>query len=82
MSIPREKLEEIGHDARGTCKTVASLVGAYELDVDDDELEDALLDVSTELCRGCGWWFECCELLDPDDESEPGYCDQCREDKS
>lgn len=77
--LSRERLEGIAHDLEGTCETLGAYIERHDLDMADDELEDQLLDVSLELCLGCGWWHRSSDLIGEDD-SNPGYCDQCRED--
>ncbi len=61
---------------RGTCDSIESALNFLEIDADSTDAVDALLDVSTEQCKGCGWWHECCEL-DNERDGELGYCDQC-----
>lgn len=47
-------------------------------DVEQDELDDVLLDLSIEVCPGCSWYDDCHALL-PVGESEPdGQCSNCR----
>lgn len=75
--MEREALMDIGHDLRGTCETLASYVARKELDIDPEDLEDELLNVSTETCPVCEWWMESCDLVDED--GEPCPCEQCRE---
>lgn len=72
----REQLSDIGHDLRGTCETLDSYIERNDLDITAFDLEDALLDVSTEICPVCEWWMESCELIDED--GEPCPCEQCR----
>lgn len=77
-NIDDEKLRAVQEDAEGTCKSLAVLIEHHELDMDEDELEDALLDGSLpiELCAGCGWWFEVCSL-EHDEAAGGGLCDSC-----
>ena len=74
--MEREELVELGYALRGTCETLGAFIERKELDIAPDELEDLLLDVSTECCSGCGWWMESSDLVDEDDE--PCQCAQCR----
>ncbi len=76
--MDREKLDDLGYILRGTCKSIEEGLQCAGIEDDGEDWEDKLLDVSTERCQGCEWWFESSELIDPDSE-EDGFCDQCRE---
>lgn len=46
--------------------------------VEQDELDDVLLDMNVEMCNGCGWYVDSCDLI-PEDKDEPdGACPNCR----
>lgn len=46
-------------------------------DIDEGDVEEALLDVNLELCEDCGWWTDCGELAYNLDEAGSAVCDQC-----
>ncbi len=75
-------IELIGVRLLGTCLLVdnvlATIIDNPE-DYDVEQIENDLLDYNIERCKGCGWWFECCELESEDDE-ECGKCEDCRND--
>jgi len=75
----KELAAKIAGQIQGTCKSLVYYLDEHP-EIDMDDLEDALLDEGIEKCKGCGWWFEVCELCPLGDDDEPGYCDQCRED--
>lgn len=77
--ITLEKLSDLGYHLRGTCKSVGEALECLEITDNGENWEDELLTVNTEQCLGCAWWFESCELLDPDDDENIGFCDQCRD---
>ena len=72
-------LTEVSDYLEGTCLSVDAAIEHFELNIDVEDLEDALLDVGLERCSGCGWWMESYELVD--DDSEVVGCIQCREKK-
>lgn len=47
-------------------------------DVDQDELDDVLLDMSIEQCPCCGWYDDCHALIAPDQDEPDGQCSNCR----
>jgi hypothetical protein len=63
----------------GSCLPDLSWV-SEQLNVDESDVEDALLDLGLEPCQGCGWWHESFELS----ENEDGdfVCDDCLGDHS
>ncbi len=76
-----EQMEEIKHDLLGTCQSVATVLNNHGLDGHEDEVEDRLLDEphAVELCVGCNWWHEPCDLTWVEEEGG-GLCSQCHED--
>lgn len=79
MPIDRESLDNLGHILRGTCKSIHEGLECAGIEDNGEDWEDELLNVNTEQCSSCGWWFESCELVNPDDDEDIGRCDQCRE---
>jgi hypothetical protein len=77
-TLPDTLIREIADWLMGTCYSATAAADHFEIDSTD--LEDNLLDVNTEQCKGCGWWFESGELTPDDDENddEVGYCSDCR----
>lgn len=49
-----------------------------QFDVDQAELEDVLLDMSIEVCPGCGWYDDSHALLPPGEDTPDGQCSNCR----
>lgn len=76
--LSREVLEQAAYDLRGTCETLEAYIERLDLPIDSETLEDELLNVSTEICGGCGWWHEVSDL-EFDEARNCGLCDQCRE---
>jgi predicted Zn-ribbon and HTH transcriptional regulator len=73
-----ELLNKVANYVLGTCKNPSTVIEYFNLDVDENDIEDLLLDVNIEMCEGCGYWFESSDLID-DDMENPGYCNQCRD---
>ena len=82
MKLDREQLEKVGEYLRGTCKSTGDAIVALELSdaIDESELEADLLEVDVELCVGCNWWHEVCEL-EFVEICNGGLCDDCREEQ-
>jgi hypothetical protein len=77
-----KKLEALGNYLRGTADSIETGLEALGYDsqgVDIGHIEGALLDANCERCQSCDWWFESGELVGPEEGSDPGYCDACRE---
>lgn len=77
--MTKENLEKIAERLEGTADSIESACECLDIEWEED-MEDKLLDCNLERCMGCGWWMECCELVDEDND-DVGYCDQCREDE-
>lgn len=74
-----EKREELARHLEGTCLSLDTAIERLELDTPlyaGIDWEDEMLTFGMELCLGCGWWMESCELVHERDE-DTGYCDQC-----
>jgi hypothetical protein len=83
MRLTTAQLEEVAGMLEGTCReieTALDLAGLESCDFDVTDIEDQLLDVSLERCKGCDWWMEPSELVD-DENEQAGFCEQCREEK-
>ncbi len=74
--MTHEDKKKLAGRLEGTCDSIGSALEELDLDYEVEEVEEALLDLNIELCRGCGWWMESCELEDDDDEI-CGYCHDC-----
>ena len=59
----------------GSCCGETEIAERFDLDIDD--VLEVLLDVNIESCSGCGWWFDCGELVDEEGDLT-GYCQDCR----
>ena len=84
--LTKDKKDKLFEYLEGTCNTVHSAIYHLGLKCDTETVEEAMLDQNLELCKGCGWWHESCELTpDPTDEKDEdefyGYCDQCRKER-
>lgn len=66
---------DVAHYLLGTCNSAANAIDHFELEADQDELEDRLLDINVELCKGCNWWHESCMLIC--DDGGNALCEQC-----
>jgi hypothetical protein len=69
-------LYRVAAHLEGTCAGVEAVIDRFELHVEPDALEDALLDVSLERCPGCGWWMASSALVD--EEGSVVGCEECR----
>lgn len=78
--ISDELINKISDYIEGTCKSLFEVIEHFELDVDDIELEDRLLDVSTECCVVCNWWGESSDM-EFDDNLNGGVCSSCHKDE-
>lgn len=79
-ALTTEQLDEAADYLRGTCKDVGAAAEMLGIEVDETELQERLLEVDLELCVGCHWWHEVCELEFCEDEGG-GLCDDCREER-
>ena len=70
-------IQELAEYLTGTCNSLAAALDRFDSDMEIDEAEDALLDVSTERCPGCDWWMSSSELVDCN--GDVVGCDQCRD---
>lgn len=79
MTFERDLLSRVADYLQGTCKTVGEAIDALELgdEVDESELEAALVEVETERCGQCDWWHESFEL-EHYEEKGASFCDDCR----
>lgn len=80
MAIDELRLNQVSEYLLGTCKTLDDAIQAFDLEdeVSQEALEDALLNVDTEICVHCNWWHEVSEL-EYFEEHDGGLCEQCRE---
>lgn len=76
---PENNADDLKHYLLGTCAHIGAAVESLELDENTD-WEDEMVAAGIETCLGCGWWHEICDLVDVDDDTKVGYCDDCRED--
>ena len=75
-SLICHELEALANTLAGTCDSIDAGLERIDLepgDYDTTNVQDDLIGLNTELCIGCQWWFESCEL-DPD-----AYCEDCQE---
>jgi hypothetical protein len=66
----------IVNDLLGTCQEIYIVLDKYDMDYDEEEIEDALLSINIERCPGCEWWCYSDELID--DDNEVVGCQNCR----
>jgi len=78
MALTWNQLEQVAAELDGTCQELHTLLAKLGIVADPEAVEDQLLSVNMERCRGCGWWMDSCELVGDDIDSVTGYCDQCR----
>jgi len=78
QTISDDKLDEIRNDLEGTSTSLTQIIDQYELDIEEDSLEDRLLDGSGALERSkcCEWWFRSTDL-EFDEARNGGVCEQC-----
>lgn len=79
-ALTTEQLDEAADYLRGTCKDVGAAAEMLGIEVDETALQERLLEVDLELCVGCHWWHEVCELEFVEDEGG-GLCDDCRNER-
>jgi len=79
-ALTTAQLDEAADYLRGTCKDVGAAAEMLGIEVDETELQERLLEVELELCVGCHWWHDVCELEFDEDEGG-GLCDDCREER-
>lgn len=79
-ALTPEQLDEAADYLRGTCKDVGDAADMLGIEVDETELQERLLDVELELCVGCHWWHDVCDLEFVEQEGG-GLCDDCREER-
>lgn len=48
----------------------------FDINIDENDLEDRLLDINVETCKGCEWWFNSCDLVF-DETRQAAFCEQC-----
>lgn len=90
MTISMQDMWRIADRLVDTCSDIEQALIELGIEVTDDaidEVESRLGDpgINVEQCQGCGWWFECGDLVAHDEEPvlpgyEEGYCESCRED--
>jgi hypothetical protein len=73
----QELAEQIADKLLGTCDTITRYLDEHP-EVDANDLEDALVSLNVERCKGCDWWHESCMLDGGGDDGWVGYCDDCR----
>ncbi len=63
--MTREVLQKIRDALEGTPASIESVLDKLELldVVSIEEVEEGLLDLNLERCKGCDWWFESGELV-------------------
>lgn len=72
--LTEEELEQVAGEIVGTCSQTWHITERLGLgDVDGFAVEDQLLDLNIERCKGCDWWFNSCML------DEEGFCADCQE---
>lgn len=79
-ALTTEQLDEAADYLRGTCKDVSDAADMLGIEVDETELQERLLEVELELCVGCHWWHDVCDLEFVEQEGG-GLCDDCREER-
>ncbi len=75
-----EPIQKLSQRLLGTCDSISIALENIDEDAEDYDIcdvENDLLDYQVERCQGCGWWFECCELVS-EDYDECGKCEDCR----
>ncbi len=71
-----EELQRIALSMIGTCDSVEQVIARMDLEINTEELEEALSNANVEQCELCNWWFDAGDLLD--DNSEVVGCEDCR----
>lgn len=61
--MPFELTDEIKQYFIGSSNSTYSAIERFDLDTDDNNLEDALISANIERCPGCDWWYESHELV-------------------